>query len=75
MSLGPEDTLRVLHCRLFDFVHRIPIGAERRCSSPRGGRARRHFTVTAAGVRALNASRAATHNIWRGLAFPLKVRP
>jgi PadR family transcriptional regulator PadR len=41
----------------------------------RGGRARRYFTVTAAGVRALNATREATHNIWRGLAFPLKVRP
>jgi DNA-binding PadR family transcriptional regulator len=41
----------------------------------RGGRAKRHFTVTAAGVRALNATRAATHNIWRGLAFPLKLRP
>ena len=41
----------------------------------RGGRAKRHFTVTAAGVRALNATRAATHNIWRGLAFPLKVKP
>jgi len=41
----------------------------------RGGRARRHFAVTASGVRALNVTRTATHNIWRGLAFPLKVRP
>jgi len=34
MSLGPEDTLRVFHCRLSDFVHRVPIGAERRCLVP-----------------------------------------
>jgi PadR family transcriptional regulator PadR len=40
----------------------------------RGGRPRRHFSVTAAGVRALNDSRAAAENIWRGLSFPLKGR-
>lgn len=38
----------------------------------RGGRARRYYTVRAAGVRALNDSRAAAENIWRGLAWPLK---
>jgi hypothetical protein len=31
MSLGPKDTLAVLHCRLFDFVSRVPIADERRC--------------------------------------------
>jgi hypothetical protein len=31
MSLGPKDTLRVFHCRLFDFVNRVPIADERRC--------------------------------------------
>jgi PadR family transcriptional regulator, regulatory protein PadR len=41
----------------------------------RGGRAKRHFAITAAGVRALNESRAATENIWRGLSWPLKGRP
>lgn len=41
----------------------------------RGGRAKRHFAITAAGVRALNDSRAASDNIWRGLVWPLKGRP
>jgi PadR family transcriptional regulator len=45
------------------------------CTPQRGGRPKRHFTVTAAGVRALNAARAATHSVWRGVAFPLKVKP
>jgi PadR family transcriptional regulator PadR len=40
----------------------------------RGGRPKRHFAITAAGVHALNASRAATEQIWRGLAWPLKGR-
>jgi DNA-binding PadR family transcriptional regulator len=38
----------------------------------RGGRAKRHFTVTAIGIRALNESKAAATNIWRGLSWPLK---
>jgi DNA-binding PadR family transcriptional regulator len=40
----------------------------------RGGRAKRHFTVTAAGVRALNDARQTTAGIWRGVALPLKGR-
>ena len=40
----------------------------------RGGRPRRYYGVTAAGQRALNASRTATENIWRGLAWPQKKR-
>jgi polysaccharide deacetylase len=31
MSLGPADTLAVLHCRLWDFVHHIPIWQEYGC--------------------------------------------
>jgi hypothetical protein len=31
MSLGPQDTLAVLHCRLWDFVHHIPIWQEYGC--------------------------------------------
>jgi hypothetical protein len=31
MSLGPKDTLKAFHCRLLDFVRRVPIAAERRC--------------------------------------------
>lgn len=36
----------------------------------RGGRARRYYGLTAAGVRALKASRTASENIWRGLVWP-----
>src|SRR6266446_1076425 len=40
----------------------------------RGGRARRYFAPTGAGVRALNDAKSATDSLWRGLAWPLKVR-
>jgi PadR family transcriptional regulator, regulatory protein PadR len=40
----------------------------------RGGRTKRHFAATTAGLRALNEARLATANIWRGLAWPLKGR-
>ena len=41
----------------------------------RGGQARRYFSLTAAGVRALNEAKSASDSLWRGLAWPLKVRP
>jgi DNA-binding PadR family transcriptional regulator len=40
----------------------------------RAGRARRYYTVSAAGVRALNESKTMTDNLWRGLVWPLKGR-
>ena len=40
----------------------------------RGGRARRYFAPTGAGVRALSDAKSATDRMWRGLAWPLKVR-
>ena len=40
----------------------------------RGGRARRYFAPTGAGVRALKDAKSATDKIWRGLAWPLKAR-
>ena len=40
----------------------------------RGGRAKRHFTISAAGVRALAAAKIATDNIWRGFTLPQKGR-
>jgi PadR family transcriptional regulator PadR len=40
----------------------------------RGGRARRYFVPTSAGVRALNEAKAVTDSLWHGLAWPLKVR-
>jgi len=40
----------------------------------RGGRARRYFVPTGAGVCALNDAKSATDSLWRGFAWPLKVR-
>jgi PadR family transcriptional regulator, regulatory protein PadR len=40
----------------------------------RGGRARRYFTPTGAGVRALNDAKSAADRLWQGLGWPLKVR-
>jgi PadR family transcriptional regulator PadR len=40
----------------------------------RGGRARRYFVPTGAGVRALNEAKSATESLWQGLSWPLKVR-
>jgi PadR family transcriptional regulator, regulatory protein PadR len=43
-------------------------------TATRGGRARRYFTPTGAGVRALNDAKSANDYLWRGFAWPLKVR-
>ena len=40
----------------------------------RGGRARRYFVPTGAGVRALRDAKSSTDKLWRGLVWPLKVR-
>ena len=40
----------------------------------RDGRARRFYTVSAAGLHELNDARATHDTIWRGLPRPLKVR-
>jgi PadR family transcriptional regulator, regulatory protein PadR len=40
----------------------------------RGGRARRYFSVTGAGIRALNEAKTAAEMLWHGLTWPLKVR-
>ena len=40
----------------------------------RGGRARRYFVATGAGVRALNEARSAVESLWQGISVPLKVR-
>jgi PadR family transcriptional regulator PadR len=39
----------------------------------RGGRARRYFKPTGAGVRALNDAKSAADSLWQGLVWPLKV--
>ncbi len=40
----------------------------------RGGRSRRYFVPTGAGIRALNDAKSASDNLWQGLGWPLKVR-
>jgi PadR family transcriptional regulator PadR len=40
----------------------------------RGGRARRYFAPTGAGVRALNEAKSVSDSLWHGIAVPLKVR-
>jgi PadR family transcriptional regulator len=40
----------------------------------RGGRPRRFYTLERAGVQALNDSRIATDNIWRGIRLPTRSR-
>jgi PadR family transcriptional regulator PadR len=37
----------------------------------RGGRARRYYRVSAAGIRALNDAREAVESLWRGIAWPV----
>ncbi len=39
----------------------------------RGGRARRYYRLTAAGVNAMNESKAALDQMWRGTKWPLEV--
>jgi PadR family transcriptional regulator PadR len=40
----------------------------------RGGRSRRYFVPTGAGIRALNEAKSASDKLWQGLAWPLRVR-
>jgi PadR family transcriptional regulator len=40
----------------------------------RGGRSRRYFVPTGAGIRALNAAKSASDKLWQGFAWPLRVR-
>jgi PadR family transcriptional regulator PadR len=40
----------------------------------RAGRLRRYYRLTAAGVKALNESRAALQQIWRGAKWPLELK-
>jgi DNA-binding PadR family transcriptional regulator len=40
----------------------------------RQGRAKRYYRLTAAGAHALNESKAALENLWRGAIWPLAVK-
>ena len=55
-------------------VKGLATSREGEATPERGGRAKRHFAVTAAGVRALEDARQATAGIWRGVTLPLKGR-
>ena len=41
-------------------------------TAERGGRARRYYRITAAGVRALNESRSLLERMWQGARWPIK---
>lgn len=41
----------------------------------RAGRPRRYYCLTAAGIRALNESKAALEQVWRGARWPLEFKP
>jgi PadR family transcriptional regulator len=41
-------------------------------SAVRGGRPRRHYAIEARGLRALQASRAASDRLWAGVRLPMK---
>ena len=51
-----------------------PCGECPACRAIRDGRARRYYSVHAAGVRALNEARDAHEHLWRGFMKPLKAR-
>ncbi len=40
----------------------------------RAGRLRRYYRLTAAGIKALNESRAALEQMWRGAKWPLELK-
>jgi PadR family transcriptional regulator len=41
----------------------------------RAGRPRRYYRLTAAGIRALNESKVALEQVWRGAKWPLESKP
>jgi PadR family transcriptional regulator PadR len=41
-------------------------------TAARGGRPKRHYVVQAAGIRALNQSKASVDRVWAGISRPLK---
>lgn len=61
------STLERLEAKAFLTSHLAP------GTAIRGGRARRYFAPTPAGLRALNSVKATTDSLWRGIRWPLKV--
>jgi DNA-binding PadR family transcriptional regulator len=73
--LGREVTASAVYATL-DRLEAKGLAASREgdATPERGGRARRHFTVTTAGLRSLDDARTASLSIWRGITLPLKGR-
>ena len=64
-----------VHATLERLGHKGLVSSRLGAGTPvRAGRARRYYRLQPAGVRALNAARAAVDTIWHGLAWPLKGR-
>src|SRR3954463_4779382 len=73
--LGREVTASAVYATLDRLEAKgLASSREGEATAERGGRAKRHFSVTAAGVRALSDARHATTSIWRGVTLPLKGR-
>lgn len=73
--LGRDVTASAVYATLDRLEAKTLLASREGAATPqRGGRARRHFTLTAAGVRALDEARLASQNIWRGVSLPLKGR-
>lgn len=62
--------------RTFSRIAERPLqtGMCRQAPSMQRGLARRYFSVTGAGIRALNQAKTATDMLWHGMTWPLKVR-
>lgn len=70
--LEREVSAGAVYATLERLEHKALISSRLAPGTPaRGGRARRYYSVEAAGLRALDESKAALDGLWRGLAWPL----
>jgi len=73
--LGREVTASAVYATLDRLEGKgLATSREGEATPERGGRAKRHFSITAAGVRSLHDARHATSSVWRGITLPLKGR-
>jgi PadR family transcriptional regulator len=64
-----------VHATLDRLEHKELVSSKLGAGTPiRDGRARRYYTVSAAGVRALHDARETLEHVWRGVTWPLKAR-
>lgn len=71
--LGREVAAGAAHATLGRLEKKSLVTSRLGSGTPiRGGRSRRYYRATPAGVRALNDARAAVRDLWRGLKWPLK---